>query len=174
MAGRAVACPHCGHEMKAPKLGAIRALPPIASTAPQVRSKAVWGPESGILFAIGFLLLIVGVAGLAMSYNSYRTPTAELARLANEFEDGKFPDFSDFRRFEAVTAQLSVDQLWNEWREGLKSNLGEWKPFRTRVLLNEVEEIERYLVAFAIVTGLGLLLSISSFLFMRKSAVQKR
>lgn len=174
VAGGAVTCPHCGHKFSAPKLGAIRNLPPVTSAAPQVRNKSHWGPESGILFAGGFALLIVGVVGWVSSYVKYQTPAAELARLAAGFESGKFPDFNDFSRFEAVTKQLSVDQLWTEWREGLKSNLGEWKPFRSRVLLNQIEEIQRYLVGFGIVTGVGLLLCISSFLFMRKSPVQRQ
>ena len=174
MAGSAVDCSHCGHRMTAPKLGAIRALAPVVGAATPVRKEVGWSTESGLLFSCGFLLLIVGGIGWAYSYYQYRAPSIEYARITAGFADGKAPDFGDLTTFENVSSKLSVEQLWQEWRDGLKANLNEWRPFKSRHLLDQMEEIMRYIVVFAIVTITGLLMTITSFFFMRKSPVQTR
>lgn len=160
--------------MKAPKLGAIRALPPVAGTVKQARYERRWSAESGIVFSVGFILLVLGAIGWAWSYNSYRVPASEIARIKADFPDGKLPEFNDLSRFEKVSSTIPVDQLWQDWREGLRANLNEWKPFKARVLLDQMDELALYLTVFAIVTGVGLLLIISSFFFMRRSPVQAR
>jgi hypothetical protein len=174
MAGRGVTCPHCSHSMTAPKLGAIRALPPVVATTKQARNELRWSSESGIIFSTGFILLVIGAIGWGLSYNSYRVPAAEIARISADFPDGKLPDFSDLGRFEKVSSTIPVGQLWQDWREGLRANLNEWKPFKARVLLDKLDELQQYLTVFAIVTGVGLLLMISSFFFRRRSPVQAR
>ncbi|MBL8892294.1 MAG: hypothetical protein JNL67_20125 [Planctomycetaceae bacterium] len=174
MAGRALACPHCGHEMTAPKLGAIRNLTPVPSEARLTTYKRRWTTESGLLFSGGFALLAIGLAGFFVSYRSYMIPYTEVANSIAHLPNKEMPDYSDLTQFEARAATLSVEQLWNEWRGGLKENLSEWKPFKIRVLLDEMDDIYRYMVGFGITAILGFVASVSSFFFTRKSPVQAR
>jgi hypothetical protein len=161
--------------MTAPKMGAIRSLPLIAGVAARsVPAEGRWTLQSGLLFSSGFALLVIGVVGFFFSYRSYLVPYREVIAVSEHLPDGKLPDYSDLAAFEARAATLSVEQLWSEWREGLRENLDEWRPFKIRVLLDQMDEIYQYLMAFAVTAGLGLLMSLASFFFIRKSPVQAR
>lgn len=174
MAGRALACPHCGHGMTAPKLGAIRNLPPIVSETPTTTYKRRWTAESGLLFSGGFALLVIGLAGFFVSYRSYMIPYTEVAKSIEQLPTKEMPDYSDLTQFEERAASLTVEQLWNDWRLGLKQNLNEWKPVRIRAWLDEMDDIYRYMVGFGITAGLGFVACVSSFFFTRRSPVQAR
>lgn len=101
-------------------------------------------------------------------------PYAKVAENVAQLPNQQLPDYSDLGDFEAMTATMTVDQLWTGWRLGLRENLGEWQPTQFRVWLDEMDEIYRYMVGFGITAGLGLVASVSSFFFTRRSPVQAR
>lgn len=174
MAGSQLLCPHCGHEMSAPKMGVIRSLPLVAAavTAKKI-GKRQWTAASGLLFSLGFICLVVGLAGGYFSYQKYRVPADQLDKL-RESTGGVLPDYSSLAAFEESGSKLSVDDLWTAWLDALKEDLSEWQPSRIRYLLDQMEEIWVYVVAFLSAAGLGLVLCLASFFLMSRAPVQPR
>jgi DNA-directed RNA polymerase subunit RPC12/RpoP len=174
MAGSRLTCPHCGHEMSAPKMGVIRSLPliPTAGTAPTV-GKRQWTAASGLLFSLGFLCLIVGLAGGYLSYQKYRVPADQLEKL-RESSGGALPDYSSLAAFEESGKFLSVDDLWTAWLDALKEDLSQWQPSRVRFLLDQMDELWMYIAGFLGTAGLGLSLCLASFFFVTRAPVQPR
>jgi hypothetical protein len=161
LAGSLVTCPHCGHAMQAPKLGVLRGLPQVDSQAAAGRSRREWTAANGLLFTAGFVLLLLGLVGSLVCYQRYLGHHAAILELN---PDGVLPDYSDLSRFEARVANLTVDQLWTEWREALKDTLGEWNPTRFRFVQDQKEEAYLWFIGYCAVTGVGLVLAISGFL----------
>lgn len=174
MAGSRLACPHCGHEMTAPKMGVIRSLPLVPSTGPaRVVGKRQWTAASGLLFSMGFLCIVIGLVGGYLSYQKYRVPADQLATF-REAGGGALPDYSSLAAFEESGKQLSVDELWTAWLDALKEDLSEWQPSRIRYLLDQMEEIWVYVVGFLSAAGVGVAMCLASFFLMTRAPVQPR
>ena len=154
MAGRAVACPHCGASVTAPKMGLIRQLP-LAEQPIEKRRRREWSTTNGALFALGFVLLIAGSIGATYWYLDYQQHQGEILKF---YPDGQIPDFSDVSTFEASVSQLSVSDLWDQWREALKETLAEWNPTVIRDLLDKRETAWNAMIRFAVSGGIGLFL----------------
>lgn len=75
-AGQRVTC-SCGKQLAVPSLRAIRQLPPATNVSnPQKARLPTWNPIKGVLFAVGAVLVIVGVATAVYSYSIYQQASA--------------------------------------------------------------------------------------------------
>lgn len=155
-------------------MGVIRSLPMVAAAATaRTVGKRQWTAASGLLFSLGFICLVGGLAGGYLAYQKYRVPADQLDKL-RESAGGALPDYSSLAAFQESGSKLSVDDLWTAWLEALKEDLSEWQPSRIRYLLDQMAEIWVYVVAFLSAAGLGLVLCVASFFLTSRAPVQPR
>ncbi|GEM_PF-1944910 len=161
-AGREVACPDCGNQQMAPKLGTIRNLQAVQSgTSGKLKQKKQWSAFQGSVFAFGFVVLSMGLIGGGTCFYEYSLRTAKL----NEMNDavGGETDFTVIEPFQAAAGMMDESRLWGEWKKALQVDLGPWQPTGFRFIKDERDGYWKWFLGYAITTGTGLLTLLTSF-----------
>lgn len=160
--GREVDCPVCGNRQLAPKLGTIRKLPALESRqVGKLKPKKQWSAFQGSVFALGFVLLIAGLIGGGTCFYQHSLRVAALAKMSEE--SGGEIDFTDISTFQAKADNLNEAQLWPEWKQALKLDLGPWRPTGFRFVKDERDAYWQWFVGYAIVGGVGFVTLLVSF-----------
>jgi hypothetical protein len=154
-AGEQITCAKCGHSQDAPTYRGIKALPldpgDVAAAKKAQAATPEWSPMQGYLFAIGLVMLLVGLCGAAYCVYVVRAidvpePPAEKIIAADDAHFNK----------------LTIDQLYEGFLSAKANGLGMPQP-PLYVLAKRAEATyTRYGIASGILAGVGFLVAAAS------------
>jgi hypothetical protein len=120
-AGERITCAKCGQSQDAPTYRGIKALPldsaDVAAAKRAQEAKSQWSPAQGYLFAVGLLMMLIGLCGAAYCVYVVRAidvpePPAEKILAADEAHFDK----------------LTIDQLYEGFLNAKANGLGVPQP----------------------------------------------
>lgn len=161
-AGQNVTCSACQAQQTAPTMGKMRQLPLAVNTS-TTRSgrQSSWTALQGRLFAVGFVLLMIGLIGGGFCYYRFY----QINEITNlwDAKAAEAVDGTDFEQVAEANKNLNEAELWEQWRLGLKMNLDRWQPNVRLVLETGKDGYFTWVVGYVVSASLGLLSMLASF-----------
>lgn len=150
-AGQQVRC-ECGQLLDVPPFRAIRTLPPAVPTGrPTAPAKPAWSPVRGVVFAVGMLLFVGGLAAagyLQLGRSTLRTEAFEWDNLEMAMEgiDG-----------------MNVEQTWELWQILRDESIGPYSP-PSFIMSRFVSDFwYRYVIGGLVMAGCGAVMALAAY-----------
>ncbi len=154
-AGQTVRCV-CGKSLEVPTMRHIRQLAPIHDEGTKTARTSSWSPVYGMLFAAGLATMAIGL-GIAGYYQLGRS----------QLDTREDPNWDNLSSALATVDRLTVDQTWESWLRLRDEEVGPYDPPRYIVHRQASVTWWRSVVQGLIIAGVGILLSIGSYVASR-------
>lgn len=149
-AGRQLVC-RCGATLEVPSLRAIRSLETAAETAGQVPKRS-WNPTRGVVFALGLVIALVGLAAAAVT--GFNWLNAKIPP----------PPTVDYQGLSAEVDALVPVAAWDAWLDLRDNGLGAYVPPAKFMVELSLQRMWRVIVGGFVVLAVGLVMVVGSML----------
>jgi hypothetical protein len=156
-----VACP-CGKQVQVPTLRGVQALPRAASIDTKPAAPP-WSAQQGACFSIGLCLLLVGLIGVAFTYNGFRQIDTTKPELTVE-------GYAALGAWGNSLDPVSTLELWQALRDnplGSERQKQQWEARR-----DAAQRYQFYMGLAGVVAAVGVALTIAAPLIRPRVAVR--
>ncbi len=164
-AGEKIKCDACGTETTAPTMREIRSLKSVDDTDASLGNrKKTWSVAQGLLFSAGMAVAVLALA--TMAYFGWYRHMAKRGIQRPEFEDISF---------QRDITTINLNESWDVWTKQFRNQALGMRRTPAFILYRKLaERMQRYMMAAAGVTLLGLFMAASSVLFGRSGPPGRR
>jgi len=159
-AGSTIECPQCSATLDVPKLRELKNLEPAIQDQGTGQSRAA-NPVKRHLFTLGLgIAVIAGLAGGALyKYSS---------NMINKDQQTR-DEIAEFEKADAFLKEAPLAQVWDIWHDNIDDiDLPEWKEATWNTNLAQGTILKNFSYGILGLAGIGLLLTLSSFLISNK------